>query len=38
MKLWKPSYGKILWKGTLIFVVISFLVGQAAMYLLYGMQ
>lgn len=38
MKIWKPSYAKNLWKAILIFVVIAFLGGQIALYLVYGLQ
>lgn len=38
MQLWKPSYSKKLWKIILVFVVLSFLVGQIALYIIYGLQ
>gem|GEM_PF-3479371 len=38
MKLFKRSYFKHLWKLILIIVALSFIVGQFAIYLLYGLS
>jgi len=38
MKLFKRSYFKHLWKIILIVVGLSFILGQFALYLLYGLS
>ena len=38
MKLFKPSYFKHIWKIVIVAIGLSFIVGQVALYLFYGLQ
>lgn len=38
MKLFKPSYLKKLWIAVIVIAALSFIIGQFAIYLFYGLK